>query len=100
MVIKEEEVNIKTKNDREVIITQITKIIMQEHPGNSSHIISDNNNKSIYLKRCIIASEVYVVDVELVLLALDVEVVDVVLLLYHDADVVETDDRKGQSPIC
>ena len=44
--------------------------------------------------------DVYAVDVELVLLALDVEVVDVVLLLYHDADVVENDDRKGQSPSC
>ena len=56
MVIKEEEVDIKTMNDREVITTQIIKIIMQEHPGNSSHIMSDNI-KSIYLKRCIIASE-------------------------------------------
>ena len=44
--------------------------------------------------------DVYVVDVELVLLALDVEVFDVVLLLYHDADVVENDDRRGQFPSC
>ena len=44
--------------------------------------------------------DVYVVDVELVLLALDIEVFDVVLLLYHDADVVENDDRKGQFPSC
>ena len=44
--------------------------------------------------------DVYIVDVELVLLALDVEVVDVVLLLYHDADVVENDDHEGQSPSC
>ena len=56
MLIKEEEVDIKTRNDREVITTQIIKIIMQEHPGNSSHIMSDNI-KSIYLKRCISASE-------------------------------------------
>ena len=56
MVIKEEEVDIIKRNDREVIITQIIKITMQEHPGNSSHIMSDNF-KSIYFKRCIIASE-------------------------------------------
>ena len=56
MVIKEEEVGIIKRNDREVIITQIIKITMQEHPGNSSHIMSDNF-KSIYFKRCIIASE-------------------------------------------
>ena len=35
--------------------------------------------------------DVYVVDVELVLLALDVEACDAVLLPYHDADVVEND---------
>ena len=63
MVIKEEEADIKTGNDREVIITQIIKIIMQEHPGNSSHIMSDNI-KSIYLKRCIIASE-FVMDIDI-----------------------------------
>ena len=40
----------------EVITTQIIKITMQEHPGNSSHIMSDNY-KSIYFKRCIITSE-------------------------------------------
>ena len=56
MVIKEEEVDIKTRNDREVITTKIIKIIMQEYPGNSSHIMSDNF-KSIYLKRYIIASK-------------------------------------------
>ena len=56
MVIKEEEVDITKRNDREVITTQIIKITMQEHPGNSSHIMSDNY-KSIYFKRCIIASE-------------------------------------------
>ena len=56
MVIKEEEVDIIKRNDREVIITQIIKITMQENPGNSSHIMSDNF-KSIYFKRCIIASE-------------------------------------------
>ena len=44
-----------TVNDREVII-QITKIIMQEYPGNSCHIMSDNI-RNIYFKRCIIASE-------------------------------------------
>ena len=44
--------------------------------------------------------DVYVVDVELVLLALDVEIFDVVLLLCHDADVVENDDHKSQSPSC
>ena len=56
MVIKEEEVDIIKRNDREVITTQIIKITMQEHPGNSSHIMSDNY-KSIYFKRCIIAGE-------------------------------------------
>ena len=56
MVIKEEGVDIKTRDDREVIVIQIIKIIMQDHPGNSGHIMSDNI-KSIYLKRCIIASE-------------------------------------------
>ena len=34
------------------------------------------------------------------MLALDVEVVDVVLLLYHDDDAVGNDDREGQFPIC
>ena len=63
MVIKEEEVDIKTGNDREVIIIEIIMIIMQEHPGNSSHIMSDNS-KSIYLKRCIIASE-FVMDIDI-----------------------------------
>ena len=38
------------KNDREVIIIQVIKTTVQEHPGNSSHIMSDNL-KSIYLKR-------------------------------------------------
>ena len=55
MVIKEEEVDIMTKNDRQVII-QIIKIIMQEHPGNSGHIMSDNI-MSIYFKRCITTSK-------------------------------------------
>ena len=63
MVIKEEEVDINTGNDREVIIIQIIMIIMQEHPGNSSHIMSDNI-KNIYLKRCIIASE-FVMDIDI-----------------------------------
>ena len=41
----------------------------------------------------VFADDIYVVDVELVLLALDdVGVADVVLLLYHDVDVVEDDD--------
>ena len=44
--------------------------------------------------------DVYIVDVELVLLALDVEVADVVLLLYHDVDVLDYDDCKRQSPSC
>ena len=44
--------------------------------------------------------DVYVVDVEFVLLALDVEVADAVLLLYHDADVIENDDHRGQFPSC
>ena len=56
IVIKEEEVDIIKKNDREVIIIQVIKTTVQEHPGNSSHIMSDNL-KSIYFKRCIIASE-------------------------------------------
>ena len=49
-----------------------------------------------YLLYCDVSvDDIYVVDVELVLLALDV-----VLLLYHDADIVENGDRKGQSPSC
>ena len=48
----------------------------------------------------VFVDDVYVVDVELVLLALDVEVVDVVLLLYHDVDVIENDDCRCQSPSC
>ena len=56
MVIKEEEVDIIKENDREVTITQIIKITVQEHPGISSHIMSDNH-QSIYFKRYIIASE-------------------------------------------
>ena len=56
MVIKEEEVDIIKENDQKVIITQIIKITVQEHPGNSGHIMSDNL-QSIYSKRCIIASE-------------------------------------------
>ena len=48
VIIKEKKVDIIKKNDREVI--------MQDHPGNSVHIMSDNI-KSIYLQRCIIASE-------------------------------------------
>ena len=63
MVIKEEEVDIKTRNDREVIVIQIIKIIMQDHSRNSSHIMSDNL-KSIYLKRCIIASK-FIMDSEI-----------------------------------
>ena len=55
IVIKEQEVDIRKKNDREVIITQVIKTNVQEHPGNSSHIMSDNL-KSIYLNRYI-ASE-------------------------------------------
>ena len=66
MVIKEKEVDIKTGNDREVIIIQIVMIIMQEHPGNSSHIMSDNS-KSIYPKRCIIASE-FIMDIDIYIL--------------------------------
>ena len=42
IVIKEEEVDIMKKNDREVIIIQVIKTTVQEHPGNSSHIMSDN----------------------------------------------------------
>ena len=61
MVIKEEKVDIMTRNDREVI-TQIIKIIMQEHPGNASHIMSDNI-LSIYFKKCIIASE-FIMDID------------------------------------
>ena len=56
IVIKEEEVDIIKENDQKVIINQIIKIIVQEHPGNSSHIMSDNL-QSIYSNRCIIASE-------------------------------------------
>ena len=56
IVIKEEEVDIMKKNDREVIIIQVIKTIVQEHPGNSSHIMSDYH-QSIDFKRCIIASE-------------------------------------------
>ena len=55
MIIKEKKVDIIEKNDREVI-NQIIKIIVQDNPGNSVHIMSDNI-KSIYLQRCIIASE-------------------------------------------
>ena len=55
MIIREEQIDIKTLNDREVII-QIIKIIVQEYPGNSCHIMSDNF-RSIYFKRCIIASK-------------------------------------------
>ena len=54
-----------------------------------------------YLLRVdVFVDDVYVVDVELVLLALDVEVVDVALLLYHDVDVIENDDCRCQSPSC
>ena len=56
IVIKEEEVDIMRKNDREVIIIQVIKTNVQEHPGNSSHILSDYHH-SINFKRCIIASE-------------------------------------------
>ena len=56
IVIKEEEVDIMKKNDREVIIIQVIKTTVQEHPGNSSHIMSDYR-QSIDVKRCIIASE-------------------------------------------
>ena len=56
IVIKEEEVDIIKKNDREVIIIQVIKTTVQEHPGNSSHIMSDYH-QSIDFKRCIIASE-------------------------------------------
>ena len=44
------------KNDREVIIIQVIKTTVQEHPGNSSHIMSDYH-QSIDFKRCIIANE-------------------------------------------
>ena len=57
MVIQEEEVDIIKENDQKVIIiNQIIKIIVQEHPGNSSHIMSDYH-QSIDFKRCIITSE-------------------------------------------
>ena len=52
MVIKEEEVDIKTRNDREVITTKIIKIIMQEYPGNSSHIMSDNFQEHQEIHHC------------------------------------------------
>ena len=55
MVIREEKVDIMTLNDRKVII-QIIKITMQEYPGNSCHIMSDNIMNT-YFKRCIIASK-------------------------------------------
>ena len=48
LIIKEKKVDIIEKNDQEVI--------MQDHSGNSVHIMSDNI-KSIYLQRCVIASE-------------------------------------------
>ena len=48
----------------------------------------------------VFVDDISVVDVELVLLALDVEVADVVLLLYHDVDVLEDDDCKRQFPSC
>ena len=51
-----------TENDRQVI-TQIIKIIMQEHPGNSSHIMSDYI-MSIYFKRCILISK-FVMDINI-----------------------------------
>ena len=40
----------------------------------------------------VFADDVYVVEVDVVLPALDVGVADVVLLLYHDVEVVEDDD--------
>ena len=54
-----------TMNDREVII-QIIKITVQEHPGNSCHIMSDNIT-SIYFKRCTIASE-FIMDIDIYIL--------------------------------
>ena len=50
-----------TLDDREVII-QIIKIIMQEYPGNSCHIMSDNITMSIYLMNYISASE-FIMDI-------------------------------------
>ena len=62
MIIREEKVDIVTLNDREVII-QIIKIIMQEYPGNSCHIISDNIIMANYLRRYISASE-FIMDID------------------------------------
>ena len=55
MAIKEEKVDIMTLDDREVI--------MQEYPGNSCHIISDNITMSICLLRYINASE-FIMDID------------------------------------
>ena len=49
-------------SDREVII-QIIKIIMQEYPGNSRHIVSDNI-MNLYFKRYISASQ-FIMDIDI-----------------------------------
>ena len=63
MSSKKKKVNIVTLNDREVII-QIIEIIMQEYPGNSCHIMSDNHHKGICLTDYISASE-FIMDIDI-----------------------------------
>ena len=54
-IIREEKISLMTLDDREVII-QILEIIMQEHPGNSCQLMSDDN-KLINIMNQSIASE-------------------------------------------